>query len=231
MNAAIRPPGHFARILRLLRTPVHLPGWGTRRQKHRPLPVALGSSMPLRAHDEAGESAAVPPLVERAAPEVPHHASAPQAAASVAPRAPVPAAAVASPDAAAERSAQPPSRITRSLEEVRADLARMREQARARAEQSQAHALALAQLREAERAHRDNSFAPTDFMDFSSAGTPPSLRQADKPLLDDDLFSAPFAATDFQGLDHGGALDRDHDDGFGATAFLPPTALPRGSVG
>jgi hypothetical protein len=110
-------------------------------------------------------------------------------------------------------SLQPPSRITRSLEEVRADLARMRAQARARAEQAQVAAHALAQRQEAERAHRDNGFAPTDFMDFHSPATKQTAQppHADKPLLDDDVFFSNFAPTDLQDL---------------AT-----TALPRGGVG
>lgn len=50
---------------------------------------------------------------------------------------------------------QPPARTMRSLEEVRADLARLRQSAKER------HARALVPVR------RDISFEPTDFMDFA----------------------------------------------------------------
>ena len=80
-------------------------------------------------------------------------------------------------DAAAEPAVQP---RLRTLEEVRADLARLRERTRALQAQAQARA----------EARRDMSFAPTDFMDFADA----------KPMPAESPASG-FAPTDF--LDFG----------------------------
>ena len=66
---------------------------------------------------------------------------------------------VVEPMAATEPSPQASTQAMRTLEEVRADLARLREQARSR------HA-AHAQQR------RDLAFAPTDFMDFGQPAIP-----------------------------------------------------------
>jgi hypothetical protein len=60
-----------------------------------------------------------------------------------------------------------PARKLRTLEEVRADLARLRETAKERHAQLQAQAQAQAQAR------RDTSFAPTDFMDFAPPARAP----------------------------------------------------------
>lgn len=67
----------------------------------------------------------------------------------------------------------------RTLEEVRADLARLREQARQRQAASA-------------QARRDQAFAPTDFMDFGGAG-PAGGRPATSAAG-----SGGFAPTDFQ---------------------------------
>jgi len=200
MNAT-RPSGHLARFLHLLRTPMHLPRWGGRRPVQRLLPAAVPPASPLpRAPAAAGQrpAAVEPSATHRAAP-APNAASAPAT----------------------------PARITRSLEEVRADLARMREQARQRSEQAQAHAQALAQLREAERRRRDIAFAPTDFMDFAGSAAAPQAPPS-KPMLDNQAFSGSFDPTDFQDLVGQRAPTDSGDTQFETTAFLPPGTASRG---
>ena len=84
----------------------------------------------------------------------------------VAPAVPV-AAPVAAPVIARVADAPSPAKTMRSLEEVRADLARLRESAKER------HARAPVPPR------RDISFAPTDFMDFAK---PEPAREPDEPF-------------------------------------------------
>jgi hypothetical protein len=64
----------------------------------------------------------------------------------------------------------PPAAIKpmRSLEEVRADLARLRASAKER------HAQAQAQAHEKAQARRNVAFEPTDFLDFETPEAPPS---------------------------------------------------------
>ncbi|MDM0079055.1 hypothetical protein QTI17_00480 [Variovorax sp. J31P179] len=99
----------------------------------RPMPIASDASMPVR---EAPKPVDVPAVVMPVFP------------------APVPAVAAA-PIVAKAAEAQSPAKTMRSLEEVRADLARLRESAKER------HARAPVAPR------RDISFEPTDFMDFA----------------------------------------------------------------
>ena len=61
-----------------------------------------------------------------------------------------------------------PARKMRSLEEVRADLARLRANAKER------HAQLQAQLQVEAQARRDTSFAPTDFLDFAPPPAEPA---------------------------------------------------------
>ncbi|WP_077001527.1 hypothetical protein [Variovorax sp. KK3] len=77
-----------------------------------------------------------------------------------------------------------PAKTMRSLEEVRADLARLRANAKERHAQLQAQALA-------EAARREIAFAPTDFLDFE----PPKPPQ--EPAMRESASSSSFAPTAF----------------------------------
>jgi len=199
MNAT-RTTGHLARFIRLLHTPVHLPGWGPRRKPQRStLADAPSTLAPL------SQLSALSELAELGGARRP---------------------AAQGPQALPAGDTEAPSRMTRSLAEVRADLARMREQARARAEQSQAHAQALAELRAADRTRRDIAFAPTDFMDFHAPAAPQPKQAAPQALLDNDAFARSFAATDFQEFDFDGLKTQGsaRPTRFKANAFQAPNS-------
>ncbi|MDM0034239.1 hypothetical protein QTI33_19045 [Variovorax sp. J22P271] len=138
--------------------------------RHRALrsaPRVVASAAPrLRAETPVSRTVASRPMP--IAPEAlnPALRDAPEPVDMPAVVAPV-AAPVATPIVAKPAEAQPPAKTMRSLEEVRADLARLRESAKER------HARAPVVPR------RDISFEPTDFMDFAK---PEPAPEPDEPF-------------------------------------------------
>ncbi|OUM01703.1 hypothetical protein A8M77_14145 [Variovorax sp. JS1663] len=106
-----------------------------------------------------------------------------------------------------------PVKKMRSLEEVRADLARLRANARERHAQLQAQAQAEAQAR------RDIGFAPTDFLDF----TPPKPEPAPKDNTGSSY--APTAFFDLVSLKADPAPNDKSASSYAPTAFCEPVGL------
>lgn len=120
----------------------------------RPLPRAVASvPLPVAPFPRV---AAPRPIQD--APQLTTPAAAPMRAVAVAVR---PESAAIQVQVQAPAPAQPPARTMRSLEEVRADLARLRQNAKER------HARILVPVR------RDTGFEPTDFMDFAKPAEAP----------------------------------------------------------
>ncbi len=94
---------------------------------------------------------------------------------------------IAQPPVTPEAAAPAHTKPMRTLEEVRADLARLRERSRKRQAQAQAPV------------SRDIAFAPTDFMDF----TPPVLKSPKQEVPESNF--APTAFLDITNLKVRGA--------------------------
>ncbi|WP_345536804.1 hypothetical protein [Variovorax defluvii] len=108
------------------------------------------------------------------------------------------------------------ARKMRSLEEVRADLARLRANAKERHAQLKAQAQAEAQAR------RDIGFTHTDFLDFAPAKAAPA------PKDNRDTGAAPFAPTDFfdlPGPNPEPAQEATTESSDAPTAFFAPVSL------